>query len=870
MWCSAGVNFAHKGRLQSPERGLSVPSSEILISTALPPSHALRLRLLGRIELTRPDGTSLGSILTQPKRLALLAYLALAGDKGFLRRNVLLNVFWPEFDQERARSALRKALYFLRQSLGDDVIVARGDEEVGLAPDRFWCDAVAFEAAAEADGLDDAMDLYQGDLLTGFFVSGQPDFERWVDGERARLRLLAARTADELSDRAETNGDLEAAVRYAQTALELDTTSEPAFRRLAGHLYRRGDRAGLAHAYEQWRRRLDEVYGIQPAPETQEMVAALLDAQTTRAPREYATARVGQGESVAAPKVRRPRHRLAWAGVVAALAVLLAAAVFVRGAPELKPERVLVTVLENETGDPALDPMGRMAADWIAHGLMQAGTLEVIPATSSSVALAEIEKHGLRAIARETGAGTVISGRYYRENGKLSMQAQVTDVAEGRLLQTVGPITVPLDSMTIGAELLRQRVSVALAARFDWPAEWTELTRRSQPPTYDAYTEFVKGWDIFSRALFDGRQASRQAVDHFERAFALDSTFYLARLYAVLMYFDTGRFQRGDSVLNAVAHDLAQLAPVERLLLEHFQAVSAGDNERALRAVRQVNKVAPNSMPAGYVALAVATNRPREALAAHREFNRERGLLKAEELYWRWLSTARHMIGDHRRELKDARAGRVRQPELMGPLFVELRALAALGRTDEVERAIEQTLSLPKQDFTPGAVMLHTAAELRAHGHHKAAAHVLARAFAWHEARPPEERQALRETLARTYYDAKRWQEARTLFQELVTEQPDRGLRLGFSGAVAARLGDRAEAERVSAGLASLPNQRNASNTVWRAKIAAALGDQERALALLQQALTEGMRYDLWLHTDLDFEQLRRHPRFRELVEPKG
>lgn len=843
---------------------------KILVSTALPPSHALRLRLLGRIELTRPDGTSLGSILAQPKRLALLAYLALAGDKGFLRRDVLLSVFWPEFDQERARSALRKALYFLRQSLGEDVIVARGDEEVGLAPDRFWCDAVAFEAAAEADGLDDAMDLYQGDLLTGFFVSGQPDFESWVDGERARLRLLAARTADKLSDRAETKGDLDAAVRYAQTALELDTSSEPAFRRLAGHLYRCGDRAGLAHAYEQWRRRLEEVYGIQPATETQEMIAALLDAQTARAPRERIETRVDQPEFASASLAQRQRRSLAWAGAVAAVAVLVAAAVFVRGAPELKRERVLVTVLENETGDPALDPMGRMAADWIAHGLMQAGTLEVIPATSSSVALGEIEKQGLLAIARETGAGTVISGRYYRENGKLSMQAQVTDVAEGRLLQTVGPIKVPLDSMTAGAELLRQRVSVALAARFDWPTEWTELTRRSQPPTYDAYTEYVKGWDIFSRGLFAGNQVNMEAVGHFERAFALDSTFYLARLYAVLMYFNAGRYERGDSVLNAVAHDLAQLAPVERLLLEHFQAVSASDNERALRAVRQVNKVAPNSMPAGYIALAVATNRPREALAAHREFNRERGLLKGEELYWRWLSTARHMIGDHRRELKDTRRERVRRPELMGPLFVEMRALAALGRTDEVERVIEQTLSLPKQDFTPGAVMLHTAAELRAHGHHDAAARVRAKAFAWHETRPPEERRALRETLARTYYDAKRWQDARALFQQLLAERPKHVMLLGYSGTAAARLGDRAEAERISAALASLPNQRSAFNTVWRAKIAAVLGDQERALALLRQALTEGMRYDLWLHTDLDFEQLRRHPGFRALVKPKA
>ena len=33
------------------------------------------------------------------------------------RRDTLLGVFWPELEQDRARNALSKAVYFLRQSL---------------------------------------------------------------------------------------------------------------------------------------------------------------------------------------------------------------------------------------------------------------------------------------------------------------------------------------------------------------------------------------------------------------------------------------------------------------------------------------------------------------------------------------------------------------------------------------------------------------------------------------------------------------------------------------------------------------------------------------------------------------------------------
>jgi DNA-binding SARP family transcriptional activator len=100
-------------------------------------------RVLGSLDLKGPNGETLLSVLAQPKRVALLAYLTVASPNGFHRRDKLLALFWPESDQEHGRAALRKALYFLRQSLGDEVVVNRGDEEVGLAEGAVWCDATS-------------------------------------------------------------------------------------------------------------------------------------------------------------------------------------------------------------------------------------------------------------------------------------------------------------------------------------------------------------------------------------------------------------------------------------------------------------------------------------------------------------------------------------------------------------------------------------------------------------------------------------------------------------------------------------------------------------------------------------------------------
>ena len=57
----------------------------------------LRLRLLGSRELERADQTDASAVFAQPKRFALLAYMACRADR-FHRRDTLLAVFWPELD----------------------------------------------------------------------------------------------------------------------------------------------------------------------------------------------------------------------------------------------------------------------------------------------------------------------------------------------------------------------------------------------------------------------------------------------------------------------------------------------------------------------------------------------------------------------------------------------------------------------------------------------------------------------------------------------------------------------------------------------------------------------------------------------------
>ena len=227
----------------------------------------LQLRMLGPLDVRGEGGASLDELLRQPKRAALLVRLA-ATKSGFQRRDTLLAMFWPELDAERARDALNTALRFLRKTLGQDLVLSRGDEDVGVAPGACWNDCAAFETAI-ADGRHaEAVDLYRGDFLQGFHVSEAPGFEDWSSIERDRLRDLAVNALRQLTDAAVHSSDGPLALVWARRALALLPHDERVARRLIEVLHAIGDAPGALRVYEEFAKRLRAELGAEPSEKT--------------------------------------------------------------------------------------------------------------------------------------------------------------------------------------------------------------------------------------------------------------------------------------------------------------------------------------------------------------------------------------------------------------------------------------------------------------------------------------------------------------------------------------------------------------------------------------------------------------------------
>jgi serine/threonine-protein kinase len=218
--------------------------------------------------------------LSLPSKLAgLLAYLALSPAGAFQRRDKIVALFWPELDQAHSRAALRKAVHALRSLLGAGVIVSHGREAIGIAAEALWCDAVEFASATEDGRLERALELYRGELMPGFHLSGCADYDRWLEDERLTARARAGAAAWGLARQHEQNQRLTTAGNLARRAMSLQWGDERILRRTLELLLRIGDRAGAMHLYEEFAKRLKADLEIDPSVETQLLIQRLKSVQ---------------------------------------------------------------------------------------------------------------------------------------------------------------------------------------------------------------------------------------------------------------------------------------------------------------------------------------------------------------------------------------------------------------------------------------------------------------------------------------------------------------------------------------------------------------------------------------------------------------
>jgi DNA-binding SARP family transcriptional activator len=235
----------------------------------------LYIELLGHVRISFGSGRERLHLCRQS--VAILSNLALFG-VGRQAREVLIERFWPDCDPARGQSNLSSALWRLRRDLmpaGNFALTTGLLGEVGITEEAsLWLDAEVFRAkvrractgagsldSATAMDLEQALELYRGDLLEGFYYD-------WVLAERECLRALYVRGRLQLLSYHAAGSEWEQAIECGREVLRLDPLRETVHRRLIELYARNGEPAAARRQYHRLVQLLAEELQVAPAPET--------------------------------------------------------------------------------------------------------------------------------------------------------------------------------------------------------------------------------------------------------------------------------------------------------------------------------------------------------------------------------------------------------------------------------------------------------------------------------------------------------------------------------------------------------------------------------------------------------------------------
>ena len=585
-----------------------------------------RVRVLGGFALDEfPDASA--PVLLRRRAEAVLAVLAVCGDLG-CTRDRLLALLWPESDEASARVGLRDAIYAIRRALGPAAVPS--GRLLRLDPAVVLSDALSFTQALSSGRPADAVHLYAGPLLDGFHVDDAAEFERWLDGERARLAREYGEALKQLATDAERAGGWHEAVGWWARAVEHDPVNSHLVLQQVRVLAAIGDRANAIRVAEGHARRLRDEFDLEP---DHEIIATIERIRRGEAP--------GPPAALSRPALARPFERLpeaeappepsAAAATAATAATPNLGRLPVRSAIETGPKRVprwlpggagaAALVLAGalwggrvpeppsaEVGGPrtavAVLPFRNLSDDssyaYFAAGLhdelltqlAKVASLRVVGRTS--VREYSASETSLRRIGEELAVGSVVDASVQVIGNQLRVTVQLLDpVTEAHLWAESYDRTLD-DAFAVQSDIAQRIVTAVGATVTDVEAGSIAAAPTRNPGAYDFYLQGL----AYHRRPGLLRENLLTAEQLYEQAIALDSSFALAHATLASVHVTTYglRYDRSPTRLELARGEAevavrlvpglpqAHLATGQRLYVGGSYRDALGELERGLRA----------------------------------------------------------------------------------------------------------------------------------------------------------------------------------------------------------------------------------------------------------------------------------------------
>jgi TolB-like protein/DNA-binding SARP family transcriptional activator/Tfp pilus assembly protein PilF len=499
-----------------------------------------RLITLGRLALVDAHGREEPTLASRRRKLAVLALIAEA--RRPLSRDTLIDIFWGERDEARARNSLSDALSHLRSVLGRAALPAyRG--EIGLAEDApLTVDILDLMRAAAIGDHGRVVALYGGPFLDGVHVDDAPRFEDWRDRIRAQTDAAFASAAAAVCDLLAHEQSHEERARLARRWLILEPASTAAALHALDAISAPGTRAACVAAVREYhalvdrlRRDLDiapdAAVAARAAAFAARLVEPIVDVPTDL-PDDIVPALPPASEPAPPPRRGSGRPRTVLLAAAAAVVLAAPATLLILGAgadtlpdqvataddPGVAAARSVAVLRFRNIGPVSTD---QYFSDGMSEEVMQAlARVEGLQVAARSASfLLSGDSLDPREIGRRLRVATVLEGSVRRAGELLRVSIRLVNTTDGYTLWQETYDRSVSEAFEVQEEVAR---AVAAALRIELQREDAMRARRATTD-FETYDLYLRGRHIWWTA--NSEEGVRRSIAHFRRALARDSTF---------------------------------------------------------------------------------------------------------------------------------------------------------------------------------------------------------------------------------------------------------------------------------------------------------------------------------------------------------
>ncbi|MBU5485436.1 AAA family ATPase [Clostridium sp. MSJ-11] len=204
-------------------------------------------------------------------KVKALFYYLLVNKKA--SRDELAGLLWTDEEENVAKKNLRNAIYKIKKSFDEEVIISPKKSIVMLNPNM----DIELDIDIFLNDKDKCIEAYKGEFLQGFFVKNAEEFEEWVIKTRENLKeKYIGKLYDKISEDIKNSIDNNIE-RYAKLLINVDEFDEKAYRILMDHYKNTRSYGKVIDTYNKLSQLLDKELGITPDEQTREIFNEVLD-----------------------------------------------------------------------------------------------------------------------------------------------------------------------------------------------------------------------------------------------------------------------------------------------------------------------------------------------------------------------------------------------------------------------------------------------------------------------------------------------------------------------------------------------------------------------------------------------------------------